>query len=100
MVQKKSAVPADSDQGSAVKAIEKEIGDCLRMGKPIPSSVSMRMIYALAEQEADPKKKADLYFKAAGMSKGLEIATTPKTVLAKIAQFKMAGITPYHPSME
>lgn len=95
MAQKKSLPDSDS-----VKAIEKEIAECIKLGKPIPSSLSMKVVYALAEQESEPKKKADLYLKALSLSKGQELASTPKTVLAKIAQFKMAGITPYHPSME
>lgn len=98
MATKKSAAPAP--ENSTLKAIEQDIARCIKEGKPIPPSLSMRVIYALAEEERDPKKKADLYIKAASLSKGQELASTPKSVLAKIAQFKMAGITPYHPSME
>ena len=102
---KKPKRTSKSGATAEMAAIEEEIATLIAAGKAVPRALEMKMLYCLARLEDDTKEKKDTYRQIAALrardeKKGITASEVPKEVLAKIAEFRVRGLTPYHPAME
>lgn len=95
--QSKTSVQAD------LIIVEDKIRRFVSKGQPVPTELERQWFYLLALSQDKRKDKAALLEKAMKMrdagQEQFSIDDVPKDVLAKIADLKAAGITPYRPEM-
>lgn len=83
--------------------VEDKIRRFVSKGQTVPTELERQWFYLLALSQDKRKDKAALLEKAMKMrdagQEQFSIDDVPKDVLAKIADLKAAGITPYRPEM-
>jgi len=94
-----------ADAVARMQRIQAEVQALVDGGKPVPRTLELKLLYALAAIQKDPKETKDTYrqialLRAKDAKAGITAADVPKEVLMKIAEFKAKGITPYSPAME